>query len=673
MRSKVLAMLMSATMLIGVLPLDVLAQDYKERQMEVTIDEGLTNGKYIIKNDVFKVDKDEESMARKYLNEESMLEIKEKDIKLTLNFIGKSIMKNIIIKVDDKPVEYTMKEKENDKLIVTLPIKSVESNIIISAKIFGTMPVDFRVKLNKNTLEKDPNENEEDNIKDGIYEIQNDALHIDKDEESMARKYLDKNSHLKVENGQKMLILKFTGKSMMSNHKVQVNGEDIDLKIIEDKGDMLKVGFNISSLKDSVVVSTKILGSMNVQFRLVLKEETLKKVENNKPDTDNDNNTGEIPNPPTDGNESGDKPNTNPETTPDKNPNEHNQYKNGTYKIKNKIISDSEIGHDAARDSINEISYIEVKNGKTYITLGFSQTNLMSNIKILVNGKEVKYDVIRKDEKNNTMDIKFEVPSLSSKITVQSFINMIERNISFGVQLLENTLEVISQEQVDKPLGNSNSLGALSKLSGESDREKKNNNKSENSNSNKSIEVKEYFKKYTINNEVISDSSMGRKMARKYLDEISILEEVDGKFYLTIKFSGTNAMDNFKIKVNGELVDYELVLDDEENNIKAFRFPINNISDEIKVYIFIKPVKLNIDFGISLKEDTMTLIEEGTAGSKENKIDNTVLLQSLLNNSNNKPVSVLKIAMITSLFTTISLGMLSGIIYLIIRRKRRAK
>ena len=100
------------------------------------------------------------------------------------------------------------------------------------------------------------------------------------------------------------------------------------------------------------------------------------------------------------------------------------------------------------------------------------------------------------------------------------------------------------------------------------------------------LEAKEYFKRYTVNNEVVSDSAMGRTMARKYLNETSIVEEIDGKLYATVTFSGSNSMENFKFEVNGQEVSHSVILNDTENELISLRFPINDINDEIKAYIY---------------------------------------------------------------------------------------
>ena len=124
--------------------------------------------------------------------------------------------------------------------------------------------------------------------------------------------------------------------------------------------------------------------------------------------------------------------------------------------------------------------------------------------------------------------------------------------------------------------------------------------------------AKESYKEYTIKNEIISDSSVGRKMARKYLNETALIEEVDGVKYVTLRFSGMDLMNNIKIKVNNEDVEMELVDEDATNNIKAYRFKIDNINDDIKVYAHIIPMNMDIDFGVKLLEDTLELVTEYT-------------------------------------------------------------
>ena len=81
---------------------------------------------------------------------------------------------------------------------------------------------------------------------------------------------------------------------------------------------------------------------------------------------------------------------------------------------------------------------------------------------------------------------------------------------------------------------------------------------------------------------------------------------------------------------------------------------------------------MNINFGIKFLEDTMILIEEGTVDSDKEKVTSLAENLSAINYEESKnDISVWKIAILTAVLSTILNFTLGGIIYLIIRRKKR--
>ena len=362
-------------------------------------------------------------------------------------------------------------------------------------------------------------------------------------------------------------------------------------------------------------------------------------------------------------------------------------YKRVTYKVNNEILTESSIGYNAARAAINKVSYYEVENDVDhYITLGLSQTNIMQNVRIFINGSQINYDVVNQDKSNNTMEIRFKVPALSTELTVKTYITAMGTDTSFGIKFLESTLELVNTEESESQISGGSVAGTLSgdasngnssSILGSTLGFKTGTNNAENENyedilvDESELEAKEYFKRYTVNNEVVSDSAMGRTMARKYLNETSIVEEIDGKLYATVTFSGSNSMENFKFEVNGQEVSHSVILNDTENELISLRFPINDINDEIKAYIYIKPMRMTISFGIKLLEDTLLLVEEGTIEKDEDIVEGVTnlseKLSSLNNNNSNNQVNVWKIAIITAVLSTIMNFSVGGVIYLIIK------
>ncbi|MBT9831878.1 NEAT domain-containing protein [Clostridium baratii] len=506
--------------------------------------------------------------------------------------------------------------------------KKIICMLIAGALTMSITSPAYAIVLNE-VIKNEVSNEESKSLEDGTYKVENDALHITEDKESMARKFLDKESNITVKNGEILLQITFSNKSMMKNVKVTVNEKATDTKVINETDTTITYEFKINSIKDKIIVSATPFPTMKVDFRLVLKEDTLKKEEapeedkeetpeTNKPETEKPENKPEEEKPQ-------EKPDTNkPEDNQTSKPN-NNVENNNTitqnkelYKMQNEILTDSEIGYGAARGAIAKTNYMEVRNGKKYITMSISGTDLMSNIRVLVNGKQVSYNILKNDKTNNLMDIEFLVNSLDDNVKFKMHINVLGEDIDFGVKFLKDTVTQIGFVPESKPstslsIPNAEALLAVAEKSEDESKEnsEEKDNKVNEKTSKKNV-AKESYKEYTIKNEIISDSSVGRKMARKYLNETALIEEVDGVKYVTLRFSGMDLMNNIKIKVNNEDVEMELVDEDTTNNIKAYRFKIDNINDDIKVYAHIIPMNMDIDFGVKLLEDTLELVTEYT-------------------------------------------------------------
>ncbi len=687
MKRNIVSLIIATTIITGVMPTTANAETVNSINIlkEENLNIKYKTGNYIVKNEILKEDVDKESAARNYISKESLIEITEEKITANLEFTNKKIMENTKIKVNGEEVEYVLTDVSDTNSNLKFELNSLEDKIEVSTTInlgFTKMSVSFRVKFditdipvisdegsgdnNSSYPEEKPeevkpivpeqkpegdNKEDEEAVADGKYTIENDALHISKDEESMARKYLETISDVEYKNNKIYLILKFTGKSMMANHVIEVNGDKVNFEVVDETNDNFYVKFEISSLSDNITVSTKVLGTMNVEFRVKLKSDTLKiynkEDEVQKPDNNNNSN------------------NVNTGVNQDKGetqiPTISENKNSSLYKIKNEIITDSAIGYTAARSAVNSTSYVEDINGEKYVTVGLSQLDVMSNIRVSVNGANINYEVVRRS--GNTMEIKFKIPTIGANIKFTAFINATGMDISFGLGLLESTMEVISKSEANLPLATKTTSTILKTSEDKEISEESSGELAED------IEVGEYFKKYTIENDIISDSAIGKAMTRKYLDKLCILEEIDGKLYLTLKFSGTNSMRNIKVTVNGEEVKYSIVAHDEANEMKAFRFSINNINDEIRIYMNIKAVNMDVDFGVDLLEETKTLVEEGTVSNSAEKED--IALATLMNNK--KEGSNLKVIVITALITSIMATSIQGIIYLIINKRKNKR
>ena len=516
-------------------------------------------------------------------------------------------------------------------------------------------------------------------FKNGEYKVKANVLKVDSDDISAAAKYIDNESDIIITDDGVKAIVNFNKRKLMTNIVVKINGKEVNYETREEGNDNLYATIPLEDADNIIEVSSKINTGfmvMPVSFRIIFDTSTIPLkdlINNNPPEDDNKNNSDDntsnnkpenIPS-----NDKIEEPEKKPEMQEPSLPSQDANY--SIYKIQNEIITSSSIGYTAARAAISTSSYVEKYDDNTYITLGISNLDVMNNIRVSVNNRNIAYEIVRQNDSNYTMDIRFKVNSIKDDIKVNAYINAIGMDISFGIQLLENSMELISSSESSKPLASISSVQPVPEfLGGETVNNEKINNKELSEDI--KIEMKNYYKKYTIENEIISDSTIGRNMARKYIDKTCILDEIDGQYYLTIKISGSNSMGNIKVEVNNEEIEYEIVSKDNDGNM-AIRFKINGIDDSIKMYMLISVVNKNVDFGIKLLKDTMVLIDEGVASNSNDENNKDELLENFMKRSNDEVGSNKKAIMVSSAATMTMIFLLEGIVFAIIKRKKKIK
>ncbi len=656
--------------------------------------------------------------AAAYLDPNSIIQVEDGVIYLNLTFNKSGFMdgRYITLNSNTSATRYTITNGEN-KTAIKFAIGS-EKDIINISSVTKSIDEGFSISLNSDSIQKittdtdsenskddidneeDDDDDDDDELEDGVYTIKNKTYKEKSDTTSDARGYVDDESVILVEDGKMYLVLKFTHGKMMSDTSIKVEGKSKSYDTVKKSGNKYYIKYRINKLSDVTMVTTTIdtgvpsIGVIkDVKFRVLLRKSTLEEDDDADDDFNDDHDDDDDEDTEEDSDEEdaiidnylgsveniiGESFQGSISETP---------YKKASYKVKNEIVTESSIGYQAARGAVNNVSYYEIENDKEhYITLGLSQTDIMNNLRLSIDGQNVEYSTVSENTSAKTREIRFKIPSLSKQITVTTYVKAMGRDISFGIKFLESTLELISIEESETPINSNNIAGTLTNGNGLGSGEifastLEMNSPSKNLLEHEIIEetedlvkgAKEYFKRYTINNEVISNSSIGRSMARKYLNETSIIEEIDGKYYATITFSSADSMGKFKIQAGGKSVNHSVVLN--ENGVISLRFPIENINDNITVGIYINPMKMNISFGIRFLEDTMVLIEEGIVNGEEGETDaaakNLSSYIPVSNNSNN--LSVWKIAIVTALLSTLFNVITFTCIYLFIQKRKKKK
>lgn len=588
-------------------------------------------GTYIVKNSTEYIGDSTSSigtsMARKALKEDTVITVSEDKTTMTLKFADDmyKMMKNIKATLDG--VNLNSVNNEEDKSI-TFEVPSAEAKVRIDMTItIMGKEVSFLVTNDISTIptidnssDKDEDQNQGNKLADGKYIIANKTLKSGGDSQSGIRNYIDANSIVTVKDGKVTVTMKYNKdglETVKSTNSITIDGNEVAFVKNEDGS----ISFNVDSI-DKLYTRVKINltyfneglpevvfpGKLHTVDVDLLHEGELSEYKENDSSTDSGNNgeTNKPGNENNSGNSGNEDSNNGGSNTNDSNNNGSNS---GTTEVqgtkvyvgKNTVTHENEIGLNMARKTLSEDVKVEEVNGKTYVTLTFTSmgSTMMSNHKIYVNGNEVN---TTKTVNNEIVSLKFEVGSLKDSIKASAYVSMMGNNVEFGVNILEDTLKLVTDGSAN--IGGTTSDSATSGNT--------NNNASSgvsNSNTNNEEIKITKGKLYSIQNSVTHENETGRSMARKYLNSTSKVEEIDGKYYVTLTFTGAAFMQNHEVYVNGKKVNVTKSTSGDTTNV---RFVLSSLSDSIKVKTFVVPMSRGVEFGVTLLEDTLTFIKEYT-------------------------------------------------------------
>lgn len=580
------------------------------------------DGTYKVDAKLIKDTSDEDSMANGYLKSTN-IEISKGKMYMIMEFTSGNLLKEINPSVNGKSVEKTI-TNNGDIKTVKFELTSLDDKVELGVLInpFGDFTVNAacRVKIENAQIPTTPEKEEDDAVtsptpslpneddKNEVVEENEQALntvlkHETQDKDSSANRYLE-SSKLKTVDGKKYIVLNFNSGSMFTAMKASISGKEVKTKFeYDEKSDIATVEFEISSLQDDMLLSFTYntpMGSMTHSARIQSEIASTGDKDDAvvPPTADKEDNV--IP-PTTDKEE--DKTDSDNSNT-DNGPTSNSTYKNGYYQLNNKVECDNAVGYQMVRNLLSETTNMEVKNGKTYVTLRMSSYSLMSNITMKVNNKSVNFtkNVIDKD----TVELTVEVPNVNAKITMGMYVNAMGQTVSFGVTFDKDSLKFISSNE-EPTIPDSNNESINNSVTNNST----NNESTDTTNESINTTVENNVVKgklYTIKNEVISDNATGKAMARKYLNSTTKIEEVDGKMYATLTFTGVDLMSNHKIYVNGSVVNHTIT--SKTSSSVSIRFAIPDVNADIKVQVFVVPMNSTVTFGVKLLEDTLTFVKD---------------------------------------------------------------
>ena len=574
--------------------------------------EQLQSGIYTVKNTTKYVEEGNatgEGMARKVLKEDSKIVVQNDKVLLTMYFDEGmfKMLSDIKVSMDDTEL---IAEVNNDEKSVTMEVPSVDSKVKVDVTVsMMGRQVSFYVENNIDTLTLEEAFEEETGavvLGDGKYKASNITRYSTDSEHgnSSARRAIESETLISVENGRTYLTITFSSMySMLENISVSLDGKKLD--IVEDSN-ARTVTFEVPSVDTEVLLGMNIKGMNHaVDFYVINDMDTLAKIseETDNPAEDDKNDT--VPEVP-------ETPEVKPETTPDSGNNgEGSETIPGTkvYTIENQVYHENATGMTMARKYLNTTSKVEDVNGKRYVTMTFTGVEYMNNHQIYVNGNKVEAEVV--ESTSSKIALRFAVESLSDSIKVGTYVIPMGRNIEFDVKLLEDTLTLVNGNiEEDKNKDNTNNQSTNNSSLVNNGTSSSNNNATNKVEEEKNVKENVKVKVYNVQNNVTHDNATGVAMARKYLNSNTEIKEINGKYYVTLTFTGTEFMQNHEIYVNGSKVSHSIV--SSTGDSVSIKFTIASLNDAISVKTYVVPMARDVEFGVELLLDTMTLVNEYT-------------------------------------------------------------
>lgn len=444
-------------------------------------------------------------------------------------------------------------------------------------------------------------------------------------EKNLNRENLSETSHVEEKEGKIYVTLNFNEKIDDKNHlEILLNDKKVNHETIENQlnKDNTSVKFEVSSLQDKITIKKNITNlNKQTKYDIVLVKDSVNEESTNKEENINkpQNNTKPV--------DKNIQANENKQPNIEKSENQTSQVKNiksNTGKlssIENTIKASDSSLESLARESLGSTSYIEEIDGKTYVQLEFvNNISKDKELEVIVNNKSVDYNTLSKNLDSGKITIKYEVPNLDTESTVMCKIknsNGETKDIEFKVSLKKDTLKYIK----DITATNINNVENSA-----------NNSTIKNLNSTKKTynrggqilqKPSTSGKLSSIKNDVITLSEEAEELANAQLNDITFIEEVNGKTYAIFDLvDAVESESSVKIEVNNKQVSYEILSSHIAKGRMRIKFEIPNIYADIKVKSYMESKKKDIEYNVKLINSTLKVESENSTQTNNNNNNN---------------------------------------------------
>ena len=114
---------------------------------------------------------------------------------------------------------------------------------------------------------------------------------------------------------------------------------------------------------------------------------------------------------------------------------------------------------------------------------------------------------------------------------------------------------------------------------------------------------------YEVANDVYHESETGMAMSRTYLMPSMSVEVTKEHVIYTIGFSGSDYMENYRMKVNGEEVPVEILEENSEDGTVELTVEVDKVDADMAAIIYVGPMERDVEFKVIPKMETLTLVQ----------------------------------------------------------------
>ena len=114
---------------------------------------------------------------------------------------------------------------------------------------------------------------------------------------------------------------------------------------------------------------------------------------------------------------------------------------------------------------------------------------------------------------------------------------------------------------------------------------------------------------YQVENDVYHESEIGMSMSRTYLLPTMNVEVTREHIIYTVGFAGSEFMENYRMKVNGQEAPVEMVEENSEDGTVKLKVAVDKVDADMEAMIFVGPMERDVEFKVIPKMETLTLLE----------------------------------------------------------------